>query len=187
MVGVAAGREVADRHTRDALQRLGDAVVGELAHVVGDDRVADLVGVSLAVHRLLEGAALPGDDDLAKPCGFIGRCRGSAGIRLRNHHAALRRQRLPAGGIGCGGGACLGRLGVNGRAQERRDTDGQRRAARLRPEVTVHEDTASLPLVAAHLSPPIQAGTTQLLGRFFRRLDARARLLRAAGAGPISG
>src|SRR5690606_191035 len=43
-----------DRDAGDALQRLGEVGVGELADVLGADRVDDTAGVALDVHRVLE-------------------------------------------------------------------------------------------------------------------------------------
>src|SRR5690606_27985479 len=52
-----------DRHAGDALQRLGQVGVGELADVLGDDAVDDAGGIALEVHRRLQAAADAGDDD----------------------------------------------------------------------------------------------------------------------------
>src|SRR3546814_4670503 len=40
-----------DRHTGDALKRFGDILVGQLAHVLGDDRIDDRDILALQVDR----------------------------------------------------------------------------------------------------------------------------------------
>src|SRR5690606_20340673 len=52
-----------DRDAGDALQRLGEVGVRELADVLGADRVDHPGGVALDVHRVLETVAQAGDDD----------------------------------------------------------------------------------------------------------------------------
>src|SRR5690606_10416958 len=61
-----------DRHAGDALHRFGQVLVGELADVLGVDRV-DLLGrVALLVQRLLQALAIAGDGDRVE-LGRIGR------------------------------------------------------------------------------------------------------------------
>src|SRR5690606_37715291 len=52
-----------DRDAGDALQRLGQVGVGELADVLGADGVDDAAGVALDPHRVLEAVAQARDDD----------------------------------------------------------------------------------------------------------------------------
>jgi hypothetical protein len=62
---VAAFAAVAlDGHAGDALQRLGDVLVGQLAQVFRGDRVDDSDGLALDVDGLLLAGADAGDDDL---------------------------------------------------------------------------------------------------------------------------
>nr|GFD19898.1 hypothetical protein [Tanacetum cinerariifolium] len=49
-------RIAADLHARDALQRVGDGDVGQLADVFGRDRIGDRRGVALEVDGALLGA-----------------------------------------------------------------------------------------------------------------------------------
>jgi hypothetical protein len=68
--GAFAVRTV-DRHAGDALKRLGEVGIRELAHFLGGDGVDDALGVPLDVHRLSQRGANSGDDDLVT--GDIGR------------------------------------------------------------------------------------------------------------------
>src|SRR5690606_22213828 len=52
-----------DRDAGDALQRLGEVGVRELADVLGADRVHHASGVALDVHRLVKAAAQARNDD----------------------------------------------------------------------------------------------------------------------------
>jgi hypothetical protein len=61
-----------DRHAGDALQRLGHAAVGELADIVGGDRINDFGSVALDLDCALDRRALPGDDDIGR--------RGARGV-----------------------------------------------------------------------------------------------------------
>ena len=51
------------RHAGDALERGGSEGVGQLADILGDDRVDDALGLALDPLRSLEAAAQTGDDD----------------------------------------------------------------------------------------------------------------------------
>ena len=79
------------RHAGYAAQRGGGVVIGQLADVVGRDRVDHCKGVALGRDRLALGAALPGDDQVLGgrlafttghriACGgVLRRCRGADG------------------------------------------------------------------------------------------------------------
>ncbi|PAV67330.1 hypothetical protein WR25_08054 [Diploscapter pachys] len=88
-----------DRHAGDPLQRFGEVRVGELAHVLGADRVDDTLGVALDVDRVAKRRADAGDDDVAVRLarGAIG--GGGLGIGLRR------------AGLADGGGGILRRGG----------------------------------------------------------------------------
>src|SRR5690606_38442826 len=62
VVGIVARREAGDRDAGDALERLGDAAVGQRADVLGGDRVDDLVRLLLDLLRTHDAAADAGDD-----------------------------------------------------------------------------------------------------------------------------
>ena len=53
-----------DRDARDALERFRQVRIGELADVLGDDRVDDALTVAADVARALKAGADAGDDDL---------------------------------------------------------------------------------------------------------------------------
>ncbi|MEG8028577.1 hypothetical protein QP174_11310 [Sphingomonas aerolata] len=72
MVGIAQRGKADDRDARDALQDFGDRVVGQLAGIIGDDRVDDRLAATLALVGSLERGATAGDDDITVP-GRIGR------------------------------------------------------------------------------------------------------------------
>ena len=59
----ALAAHAVDGDAGDALQRLGEVLVRELADVLGDERVHDVVGVALHVEGLAQTAADAGDDD----------------------------------------------------------------------------------------------------------------------------
>ena len=95
----------------DALQRLGDVVVGQLADVFGDDGVDDLLGVLLDQLRLGDAAARAGDLHGVQLLGGRIRCR-------------------------CGSGGRILRIGL--RAQQRGHTDGHHGAAEFTDRTLTH-------------------------------------------------
>ena len=82
-----------DGDAGDALQRLGEVLVGEAGDILGDDRVDRRHRFALQVERRVQRGAKAGDDDIG--LGRFGRC----GLRLRGRGVGggLR------GGIGGGG------------------------------------------------------------------------------------
>ncbi|EEF93462.1 hypothetical protein CATMIT_01908, partial [Catenibacterium mitsuokai DSM 15897] len=103
-----------DRHAADALQRLGQIGVGELADILGDDAVDDALGVALEVHRRGQAAFDAGDDDGVERSGVVAgagpallsRLRRSLGLGvgagLGRRCGALRIRRLAQGQQQCG-------------------------------------------------------------------------------------
>ena len=80
---VRFGGVAAYLHAGDVLQRFDHVVVGQLADVLGDDRVLDLIRHLLQVERRPDALAHAGDHDLLQlvglPCG-LGRCLSVAQI-----------------------------------------------------------------------------------------------------------
>ena len=64
VVRIIQRREAHDRHARNALEHFGDRIVGQLARVIGDDRVDDCLTAALAIVGSLKRSAAAGDDDL---------------------------------------------------------------------------------------------------------------------------
>src|SRR4029079_3207649 len=64
-----------DRHAGNALQRLGEVGVGELAHFLGRDGIDDALGVALDILRLTQRGTDAGDDDVV--AGYAGRRVGA--------------------------------------------------------------------------------------------------------------
>ena len=100
-----AGDLARDRDTRNAVERFGDVGVGELADVLGEDRIDEADRPLLRVGRAPEARPITGDDDVAarigrarrprlrRSCRFLLLVRGDRSLRglprLRN-----RRRRL---------------------------------------------------------------------------------------------
>ena len=102
-----------DRHAGDALERFGQVGVGELADILGRDRVDNALRVALEVDRAAERSADAGNDDIAARIGPVcgrgalrrrgagrrvlrGRRTGVAHRRcrvLRNGHHRIARER----------------------------------------------------------------------------------------------
>ncbi len=80
--GIAFATVARNLHASDPLQRLGHVGVGQLADVVGDDGIDDLVGGALAVLRLFKAGLHAGYDDgveLGVRRGFLGQGGHGAG------------------------------------------------------------------------------------------------------------
>lgn len=97
-----------DRHTADALQRLGQVGVGELADVLGHDAVDDALRIALDVHRRGEAAADTAD--------LHGIERGGVGLA----------------GAGDGRGRLRRRRGLRGQRCGQCKQQGRRQASRTR-------------------------------------------------------
>ena len=67
-----------DLHARNTCKRFRYVIVGQLAGVLGIDRIDDLLGVALAVARRLQAGAQADDDDVVAAFAFIG-CRIGTG------------------------------------------------------------------------------------------------------------
>ena len=115
VIRILARNEVVDRHAGDALERFGDAAIGQLADVVGADRIDDLVGVALDADRIGDRGALAGDDDLAGAA--LGRGRGT----LLGGGGGARRCGV---GLAIGGGGVRPRLRKNRRGDRGEREDG---------------------------------------------------------------
>src|SRR5690606_7168251 len=74
-----------DRDAGDALQRFGQVGIGELADVLGADRVDDTGGVALDPHRVLEAVAQARDHDRVERRRVLG-----GGLRLLCNRLGLR-------------------------------------------------------------------------------------------------
>ena len=134
-----------DRHAGDALHRFGQVLVGELADVLGEDRI-DLFGTeALLVQRLLQALAVTGDGDriqvggLLAAGGRLGRrrvlradrgrkCQGDSRGQQGNRCLMASNEQLvhlspPRVRLQCGGGC---RAGIRGQWR-RNDTAGHLR------------------------------------------------------------
>ncbi len=80
-----------DGHAGDSLQGLGDVGVRKLAQAFRGNRVDDLIGVALDLHRLAQAAANAGDDDFFQILGRGGGLRGGGAARDTEHDGRCRR------------------------------------------------------------------------------------------------
>src|SRR5690606_17302188 len=76
-------------HAGDALQRLDQVVVGELADVLGDDRIDDLHRALLDLQRVDHARAQAAHFDAIQLGGW-GRVGGAGGVRIVSRGAGLR-------------------------------------------------------------------------------------------------
>ncbi len=88
------------RDARDALQRLGDRTVGQGADVLRGDRIHHLLGIALALGRVLDRTADAGDDHFARSLGRQGLIGGRVGRNLSRPAGGGGRRRV-GGGILC--------------------------------------------------------------------------------------
>ncbi len=122
-----AGRLAGDDHAGDAVERLGDIGVGELADLFGEDRIGEADRIALGVDRAGEAAAIAGDDDLIVAGGGaqLGSRRRRRSVRigrLRRSGRGRRRGRPSGLAILRRGGIGPGESERGGRAQQQAGT-----------------------------------------------------------------
>jgi hypothetical protein len=100
MIGIVESPEPHDRDTGHPLQHFGDAVIGQHARFIGDDRIDDRFGIFLALGRSLERLAAAGHEHFLKfavaarvvrACGRCG-CVASGGLPM-GHACQCEHQR----------------------------------------------------------------------------------------------
>ncbi len=92
VIGIVDRGEVVDRDAGDALQRLGDRLVGQGADVLGADRIDHRIRIALDRNCVGVGAPNAGDDDRVGGIGTHAHRGGSGRVTGANRIARLPRR-----------------------------------------------------------------------------------------------